>query len=649
TNGEHKVYVVYKISYSKFKIIDEATFTISNIDNISPKIGSVEFTGETGWEKGLAKAKLIMKDCLDRESGLPANPYLFLKEEEAKKYMDSEGNWNRGALTGWQSSNEFEVNENGTYYCLLRDNVQGIDSRYYNVKGFDGEPPEIKSATAELKEVSGAYGKYALVTVVAEDKISGLADEPYSFGDEVMWQKSPEYKAEVNGSLVIQVKDRAGNVAQTNVEIKGVDAAAPDMKLSEEQEASNSANLRIKIHAEDADSGIALISYLNEGTGIPIDLKNLRQQDGSGPKSADTEVLIKNNGKYIFYVTDIVGNTREERLNVVKIVKEVQVDKGGSDSGSDSGDSEDGDSEGGSGGSGSGKKDGSGSGSSGSGKKGGSGGGSGSGSGGSGSGSGSSGGGSSVVTPVNPGSGSGGNKDVGSGESIGVKKPGDDNPSDSGGNGNGKGNGGSGDSAGGKGGTGNGSGNGSGSGGTGGSGDNSAGKAGSGGSSGKNGNSYGSGKTGATSSAKGKKGLSGNGSAYLIVDDDTSRKKKGVSGNGLSENGLGFGDGSDKGEENGDGLYAWEDEEYTIDDYLAGQDIRATEEELDAEALKEDKEKGSQTGIIIVIVLLLLLLVLIVLFVLYRMGKIELPFLNRNKDEDSEDDEDDYDMGGYDM
>ncbi len=612
TNGNHFVILVEESPSGSRRILERADFEVTNIDSQSPVIGDLVYIPDTGLPPEEAGGTIVMKNCSDAQSGLPEKPYLFLRKEEASAYRNSEGTWNFNALKAlpsWQASPEFHAMESGTYCCLVRDKIQGVSSREIQVD-IDREHPEITGKTLQLSDRSGSYGRGAVITVAARDTGTGLAEEAFSFGENGGWQKDGVYQTAENGMIPFRVRDKAGNQVTDRIEVAGVDLEAPQLSIREEQADKKTGSVRIVISARDSGSGVAGISYRNDAVGVPVELKQFRQEDGNGVESAEAELIVNTNGSYTFFVKDGVGNETSDRINVVKVEKETSKSESGESGGSG----------GGSGGSGSGGS-GSGSGSSGSG--------SGSGSSGSGSGSGSSGGGSGSGSSGS-GSGSSGSGSSSKGGSSGKSgsKSGSSGKSSSKSGSSGKSSSKSGNS-------------GSGTSGSGSSGKNSGeivtpivpGNSNSGEAESSQGTviirspslqdtegtegSPGTAVSGSGSYNRWTYGESGSRSSYDLSEDSEDLETVSedetdlavISWNTVSDSDADF--------------YEYTDEDFSLETYLSdGEEEEA--EEFDPSLLKKEG-KGRKTGVLIGSFFLILLLILLSLYILYRKGLIHLP------------------------
>lgn len=182
----------------------------------------------------------------------------------------------------WTAANTYNVSQNGTYKCRIRDNAGSITEQSITVSNIDRLEPVIKEITASEEEWTK---EDVVLTALAEDAAataqygrSGLPAQAYLWGGvdasgNVIWgyggreenegeeeetktdvqaesnaeqsgetkgekpQPAPEWTAantftvSGNGTYVCRVRDTAGNVAETTYEVTNIDRLAPEMEL----------------------------------------------------------------------------------------------------------------------------------------------------------------------------------------------------------------------------------------------------------------------------------------------------------------------------------------------------------------------------------------------------------------------------------
>jgi len=106
----------------------------------------------------------------------------------------------------WQNDNSFVIKENGTYTFCVRDVAGNVTKISYTMEQIDKELPQ-----AQVR-MEGAYESANItLTVDAQDSVSGLADEAYSFDGGNTWQSDNTFIKNGEGWYIILVRDKAGN------------------------------------------------------------------------------------------------------------------------------------------------------------------------------------------------------------------------------------------------------------------------------------------------------------------------------------------------------------------------------------------------------------------------------------------------------
>lgn len=188
----------------------------------------------------IARSSVPIKNIdktLPPEFDVTGNPSLWTNEPITLKVIDAKDtgsglayeayNWNN---TGWTTSNQFEVTENGQVTVAVRDKAGNERVQTIIVSKVDTKAPVISSVTGIPEELQT---EPAIINIEAIDNESGLDSTPYSFDDGITWQSEPSsFEIADEQAIGIKVRDVAGNVAYYPVAIKTVDATGPSLTVS---------------------------------------------------------------------------------------------------------------------------------------------------------------------------------------------------------------------------------------------------------------------------------------------------------------------------------------------------------------------------------------------------------------------------------
>lgn len=206
-NGTYVLYASYTengISYMKQLSVD-----VKNIDHESPNVGEIKLS-----ESGFTDDNIILSLEAYDTFGLPV------------KYIS----WN-GEPYG--ADNRYEVSGNGTYEVTVRDIAGNMAKREITVNNIDKKAPEIISLIAEP---TPWYSGSCIVTVSAQDEEngSGLDDMPYSWDGGETWTDATNYELSLEGTVTVQVRDRAGNISEEGIELIREELPEPESEVMEE-------------------------------------------------------------------------------------------------------------------------------------------------------------------------------------------------------------------------------------------------------------------------------------------------------------------------------------------------------------------------------------------------------------------------------
>lgn len=143
--------------------------------------------------------------------------------------------------------------------------------------------------------------KNAILAVEAKDADSGLAPEAYSFDGGATWQEgSRKIFTDNQDSVIIGVRDAAGNIAWASLRIDKIDKTAPVVTVSGLAATWTNEPMTVRVFASD-DNGLAAEAY---------------SYDEGKTWTADASHTYTKNGSYTIRVKDAAGNVANEPIEV---------------------------------------------------------------------------------------------------------------------------------------------------------------------------------------------------------------------------------------------------------------------------------------------------------------------------------------------
>ena len=170
----------------------------------------------------------------------------------------------------------------------------------------DDSVPTIKNVTGNEKWTKDKV----TLTISAEDSLSGLATEAYSFDNGQTWQKenTKTYTENIQG-VIIKVRDAVGNIAIQEIGTIKIDNQAPTIKNVTGNEKWTKDKVILTVNAEDSLSGLTTEAYSFD--------------NGQTWQKENTKTYIENTQGIIIKVRDAVGNVATYKTidinNILKI------------------------------------------------------------------------------------------------------------------------------------------------------------------------------------------------------------------------------------------------------------------------------------------------------------------------------------------
>ena len=131
-----------------------------------------------------------------------------------KSYSFSESGDNWIDISGNNKKITKTILNNGTYYFKVKDQKGLTKEEKIVITTIDNIKPIVKTLSVIQKD------NYSIISVVAEDLESGLADNPYSFDRGLTWVSKNTYDVNIEKEYIVSVKDKAGNIIELPVKVK---------------------------------------------------------------------------------------------------------------------------------------------------------------------------------------------------------------------------------------------------------------------------------------------------------------------------------------------------------------------------------------------------------------------------------------------
>ncbi len=187
----------------------EAWITVTNIDRLAPEIMLAADTKEWTNDKVTLTATARDADATgaDGSSGLMQECYSYKEDDQGDPV--------------WTASDTYEVSQNGTYICKVRDRAGNVAEVTYQVTNIDRLAPRAEVTVNTKEETEGSVTLY----MKAEDEAASAADgssgiDSYCYGkkgeNSSAWTKENSYEVSQNGTYICKVRDRAGNVTEVS-------------------------------------------------------------------------------------------------------------------------------------------------------------------------------------------------------------------------------------------------------------------------------------------------------------------------------------------------------------------------------------------------------------------------------------------------
>lgn len=196
----------------------------------------------------------------------------------------------------WQTANEFEITENGTYTVYAKDAVCNESAgTSFTVENIDKTGPEVTLAI----DPNTWTNSTVKIIATAKDDESGLAEKAYKF-DNGDWNDLSKFEVKDSEEHTVTVRDKVGNETTKKIKADKYDDVKPIISgitvigFGIENPKYISPYIKYKFIVNATDNN-GILEYSKDG-------ENWQEKN---------EFEIKGGGVYTFYAKDLAGNVSE--------------------------------------------------------------------------------------------------------------------------------------------------------------------------------------------------------------------------------------------------------------------------------------------------------------------------------------------------
>lgn len=209
------------------------------------------------------------------------------------------------ALGVWQTSNTFTITENGTYTVYARDAAGNVSSGYtFTVSNIDNAPPTL---SVDYSTTSWTNGDVTLVINSVDQASPGGTAGTVTLS--VIGSDSTVYGVDTvftqNTSGTVTSTDDVGNSVSLPFNITWIDKTSPDLVITADKTEPTNTAVTLTMSATDDQSGLATDMYSWDNVNW----------------SASPSKVFEENGTYIGYARDLVGNISSYQYDLSNIDK----------------------------------------------------------------------------------------------------------------------------------------------------------------------------------------------------------------------------------------------------------------------------------------------------------------------------------------
>ncbi|MCX8173543.1 MAG: Ig-like domain-containing protein [Thermoplasmata archaeon] len=209
--------------------------------------------------------------------------------------------WVKGTIVSLDTDGAHTIR----YYSV--DNAGNAEEVKYVVVQIDAEAPETEAILSGNLSQNGWYTGTVLVTLEAEDGVSGVSDIFFSVDGSQVFDYTGPIVLTGDGVHILcyYAVDRAGNLEEEKTLTIGIDSTAPETTINASSGWYSQTPVMLALAAVDGTSGVAVTFYRVEG----------------GEWKTGVEINLTEDGVYTveFYSVDIAGNLERSQRVTVRI------------------------------------------------------------------------------------------------------------------------------------------------------------------------------------------------------------------------------------------------------------------------------------------------------------------------------------------
>ena len=192
------------------------------------------------------------------------------------------------------------VTEDGSYTITATNKAGKSAYTTVVVSGIDRTPPVVEQPTVSYNEnMTGAQ----IVLKANDGNGSGIAKVTASGAEMSLSEGNYLLNVTQNGEYAIVVTDKAGNQAQTQVTVNGIDKTNPDIRQTSDNSGWKQKH-EVTFAVTDEGSGISSVQVTKDG-------KTITHSEGNGYRFTAEE-----NGSYLITATDKAGNSATKTVEI---------------------------------------------------------------------------------------------------------------------------------------------------------------------------------------------------------------------------------------------------------------------------------------------------------------------------------------------
>lgn len=313
--------IIYVSAKDQEGLIDDISKTLK-IDNIDKLLPEITYTKNPA--QGYTNKDVVLTITLkDQEANdkYGCSKVIAWQISKDGNLDENSNNWTNLDEAKEQTTVEYSIKENGTYYIYAKDQAGNVAKEQIVIDQIDKNPPKVEVTGNPTTWVKGEVE----LDITAKDDETGIKEIKIN-GQKVTATIDEDKTAKVkypvteNGTINIEVTDEAGNVTTKTITVDKIDNKGPEVTITGNPENWTNKDATLHVKAKDDASGIqkVTITQVVDGKEESKDVNFTTNEDGS----IDLDYTVDKNQTIKISVTDKAGNTTTKTIVVDKIDKE---------------------------------------------------------------------------------------------------------------------------------------------------------------------------------------------------------------------------------------------------------------------------------------------------------------------------------------